>query len=169
MRLFQKKPVHYDTTDLPLYRRRLPFLSDNQRALWRALHQVAGREFAVLARVKLFDLVESDGPGENRNYQLHWIKVHQQSVDFLLCRARDMEPLLAIRQVTAAESARRSFSGPDVVDSVLRDIGLPQLHVKPRDRYDPLGLKKKIVLMLSTETRSKPAADTSAGTVKDVA
>ena len=111
------------------------------------------------SRVLFFPVFATDAKrerdGSNRNYQLHWIKVHQQEIDFLLCRPVDMDPVMAIRITSDAESAARRFTGPDVLDTVLKDIGLACMGLRAQTTYDPLDLRKRIQRVMQTaEARS---------------
>lgn len=145
MRTWFNKPAHNDTTDLPLYkRRRDEFMGDAHISLYRALCNIAGQAYHVFPKVKLSELVEPEVETGNRVHQLHWIKVHSQTVDFLVCRKHDMEPLVAVRIFSKSEYAKRGFSSPDVVDTVLSDISLAKVVVAEKKNYDPNDLKQKL-------------------------
>lgn len=145
---FNKTP-HQDTTDLPLYQRRGRFLSESDRALFDALHQVLGQAYHVFVKVKLSELVEPQVESGNRIHQLHWIKVHRQTVDFIVCRRHDMEPLVALRVFPKTEYARRGLAAYDIVDTVLRDIGLTKITLIEKKRYDVDDLKKKLKIAMA--------------------
>jgi len=149
MKTWFSKPPHQDTTDLPLYQRRTCFLRESDRTVFSALQQVLGQAYHVFAKVKLSELVEPQVESGNRIHQLHWIKVHRQTVDFLICRRHDMEPLVAIRVFPKAEYARRGLSAYDTVDTVLRDIGLPKISLVEKKHYDPEDLKKRIKIAMA--------------------
>lgn len=149
---FTKSPKYNSSSSLPAYRRRQRFMRGHEISLYRALVKAAGREFSVLPKVKLFSLVEPQQPGSDRDSQLHWIRGHQQLVDFVLCTRSDMEPALAIRQLTTAQDLRRPMQGPDLLDTVLSDIGLPVLRVRMRNDYSPEQLRKRVNLMLGRNT-----------------
>lgn len=149
MRSWFSKPVHQDSTDLPLYKRRGYFMRDADRALFDALEQVLGGAYHVFVKVKLSELVEPQTESGNRIHQLHWIKVHRQTIDFLICRRHDMQPLLAIRLLSKTDYARHGVTAHDVIDTVLRDIGFPKLTLVEKKRYDPEDLKKKLRIALA--------------------
>ncbi|MGA8261055.1 MAG: DUF2726 domain-containing protein [Arenicellales bacterium] len=149
MRSWFSKPAHQDSTDLPLYKRRDRFLRESDRQLFDCLRQVLGRAYHVFAKVKLSALVEPQVESSNRVHQLHWIKVHRQTIDFLICRSHDLEPLVAIRLFPKTEYARRGLSPQDVTDTVLRDIGLPSLTLTEKKSYEPEDLKKKLRIAMA--------------------
>jgi len=155
------KPAHQDSTDLPLYRRRGQFLRDADRALFASLQRLLGQAYHIFVKVKLSELVEPQVESGNRVHQLHWIKVHRQTVDFLVCRRHDMAPLVAIRVLPKAEYARRGLTAHDVVDTVLRDIGLPRITLPEKKSYDPEDLKKKVKVALAEgqEASTSPGGD----------
>jgi len=103
MKSWFSKPAHQDTTDLPLYRRRAHFFREADSAMFDCLQKAVGQAYHVFVKVKLSELVEPQVETGNRVHQLHWIKVHRQTVDFLICRKHDLEPLVAIRLLPKAE------------------------------------------------------------------
>lgn len=161
MKSWFSKPAHQDTTDLPLYKRRTFFLRESDRVLFDCLQQVLGQAYHVFVKVKLSELVEPQTETGNRVHQLHWIKVHRQTVDFLICRKHDMVPLVAIRLLSKAEYARRGVSAHDVIDTVLRDIGLPSITLLEKKRFDPQDLKKKLKIAMAEH--QEPAAPSGHG------
>lgn len=158
MKHWFSKPAHHDSTDLPLYKRRGHFLRDADRAMFDALRQALGQAYHVFAKVKLSELVEPQSESGNRVHQLHWIKVHRQTIDFLVCRRHDLEPLVAIRVLPKAEYARRGLAAQDVMDTVLRDIGFPKVTLVEKKSYDPEDLKKKLKIALAESQENAEAA-----------
>lgn len=156
---FSKSAPHQDSTDLPLYKRRARFMREADLALLDCLQQVVGQAYYIFPKVKLSELVEPQTESGNRVHQLHWIKVHRQTIDFLLCRRHDMEPMVAVCALPKAEYARRGLSAQDVVDVVLRDIGLPKLTLPEKSKYDPDDLKKKLRVALAEHQDQNTPAD----------
>ena len=146
---------------MPLYKRRPHFMEENESALYKALMRAVDRDLYVLPKVKLFSLVEPQVPGSNRHSQLHWIKGHQQIVDFVLCRKKNMEPVIAIRQMSLVEDLQRPIKGPDMIDTVLRDIALPTLYVRAANKYDAVSLRKRLRLVFGKGDR-RAAHDSAA-------
>jgi len=161
MKSWFSKPPHQDSTDLPLYKRRGRFMREVDRTLFESLRQVVGQAYHVFVKVKLSELVEPQVESGNRVHQLHWIKVHRQTVDFLICRRHDMEPLVAIRVLPKTEYARRGLSPHDIIDTVLRDIGLPNVTLTEKSRYDPEDLKKR--LRIATAENQQQSAGGAGG------
>lgn len=165
MKSWFSKPAHQDSTDLPLYKRRSRFLREADQALFACLQRVLGQAYHVFVKVKLSELVEPQVETGNRVHQLHWIKVHRQTVDFLICRNHDMVPLVAIRVLPRTDYARRGISSHDVMDTVLRDIGLPRITLSEKKRYGPDDLKKKLKMaMAENQYRASAAGDSPQNT-----
>lgn len=162
MKSWFSKPAHQDTTDLPLYRRRARFLREADSAMFDCLQKVLGQAYHVFVKVKLSELVEPQVETGNRVHQLHWIKVHRQTVDFLICRKHDLEPLVAIRLLPKAEYARRRLSAHDVVDSVLRDIGLACIVLVEKKSYEPEEIKKRVRVAMA-ESQAADAEEAGHG------
>ena len=152
------KPAHQDSTDLPLYKRRDCFLREADQTLFDCLRQVLGQAYHVFVKVKLSELVEPQTESGNRIHQLHWIQVHRQTIDFLICRRHDLEPLVAVRLLSKAEYARRGLMPQDVIDTVLRDIGLPKITLTERKSYDPEDLKKKLRFAMAENQQPGPVS-----------
>lgn len=149
MRSWFRKPAHQDSTDLPLYKRRPRFLRESDHALFDCLQRVLGQAYHVFVKVKLSELVEPVVESGNRVHQLHWIKVHRQTIDFLICRQHDKAPLVALRVLPKMEFARRGIAAHDIIDTVLRDIGLPCVTLPERKSYDPEDLKKRLKIAMA--------------------
>jgi len=162
MKSWFSKPAHQDSTDLPLYKRRGEFLRESDRAMFDCLQRVLGQAYHAFVKVKLSELVEPQVESGNRVHQLHWIKVHRQTVDFLVCRKHDMQPLVAIRLLPKTEYARRGVAAHDVIDTVLRDIGLPRITFAEKKHYDPDDLKKKLKVAMA-ENQDAPTATGNSG------
>lgn len=160
MKLWFSKKDRPDTSSMPLYQRRRSFMEEHETALYKALLRAVGNDLNVLPKVKLFSLVEPQIPGSNRQSQLHWIKGHQQLVDFVLCLQRDMEPVIAVRQMTTIEDLQRPIKGPDMIGTVLRDIALPTLYVRAPSNYEAADLRKRLRMTLGKIDR--PATQDSA-------
>lgn len=158
MKSWFSKPAHQDSTDLPLYKRRSRFLREVDRALFDCLHKVLGQAYHVFVKVKLSELVEPQTESGNRVHQLHWIKVHRQTVNFLVCRRHDMEPLVAVRLLPKTEYVRRGLAAQDTIDTVLRDIGLPCLTLTEKKTFDPEDLKKKLKIAMAEGQHQDPAS-----------
>lgn len=130
------------------------FLNSEEVAVYKALSKVFDANTKVLTKVCLAELV--DTPKE-RQYLAHWRRVQRRTVSFLICAASNLKPILAIKLETALDSKKRRASGPDILEEVLEDIGLPLLRLRAQDEYEAEDLVKKINFTLKENRQTKPA------------
>lgn len=127
---------------VPHYSPRACFLNKGEITVYEALCKVFNSSNGVFAKVWLAELVARPKPdGQN---PAHWRRVQRRRLDFLVCSESDLEPILAIKLETELDSRKRRMNGPDVLEEVLQDIGLPLLRLRIQHEYDPEDLIKKI-------------------------
>lgn len=152
------KPVHStnETSEaIPSYKPRAGFLTSQEIALYNTLHEIFDDNNEVLVKVSLAKLVAI--PGADRRYLAHWRRVQRRSLDFLICSSCPIVPVLAIKMETEAESKKRRERGQDIVDTVLKDIGLPLLRLRARDKHKAKDLAKQISFLLEETIETRPA------------
>ena len=131
IRFYKKHTYHYKKRENFLTKHELGFY----RRLCNAVH--SNRNVVVFSKVRLADIIEPKFSGSN--WQAQFNKIQAKHVDFLLCDATDVQPILVI------ELDDRSHDRPDrrerdaFVDRALSQAGIPILHVRNSE-----GLKAKI-------------------------
>lgn len=125
-----------------------------ETAVFNALAKVFDANTKVLAKVSLAELVAA--PKTDRKYLQHWRRVQRRTIDFLICSAPGLKPVLAIKLETELDSRKRRAIGPSVLEEVLGDIGLPILRLKAQDEYDAKDLAKKIDFTLKESRKPRP-------------
>lgn len=110
-------------------------------AAYTALTQVYDNEMRVFPKVPLADLTVKFRPSKEQ--AMHWSKVQLRSIDFLICAGPELEPLLAI---TISKNHRPR--GHDVIEDVLKDIGLPLLKLRAQDEYDRAEITRRVNLVI---------------------
>lgn len=123
--------------------------------MYKALSEVFDANTKVFAKVCLAGLVTA--PKADRQYLAHWRRVQRRTIDFLICSASTLKPILAIKLETEFDSKKRRASGPGVLEEVLEDIGLPLLRLRAQDEYDAEDLVKKINFTLKENSQPKSA------------
>lgn len=131
------------------------FLSPTESTAFNALSKMFDAKTNVLAKVCLAELVATP---RDRQYLAHWRRVQRRTVDFLVCSAPCVKPVLAIKLETEVDSKKRRANGPDILEEVLEDIGLPLLRLRAQDQYDAEDLVKKINLALKGNRNAGPVA-----------
>lgn len=145
---------HPESAPVPQYRPGT-FMSPTEFTVFLALSKMFDTKTSVLAKVSLAELVSRP---EERRYLAHWQRVQRRVIDFLVCTVPGANPILAIQLETERDSRRRRERGPNLLEEVLEDIGLPMLHLRAQDHYDAQDLTKKINFALKENSRTKSAA-----------
>ncbi|MDJ0958600.1 MAG: DUF2726 domain-containing protein [Arenicellales bacterium] len=148
--LFSKQDTVNST---PHYRPR-SFLDSVEGNVYKALSEVFDANTKVFAKVCLAELVAA--PKTDRQYLAHWRRVQRRTIDFLICSASTLKPILAIKLETELDSKKRRASGPGVLEEVLEDISLPLLRLRAQDEYDAEDLVKKINFTLKENSQPRP-------------
>ena len=117
--------------ELP-YRIRDDFLSPAELSYYRVLTTVIGPRATVCAKVRLADVLYVSRPHENRAY---FNRIAQRHIDFLLCEASTMEPVLAIELDDSSHHRPDRIESDAFLDEALQAAGLPILRVIPKPAY----------------------------------
>jgi hypothetical protein len=124
-----------EETLLP-YRLRERFLSTPEVALYKALWEMVGERYVILAKVALNELFYIVRPNENVHY---FNKLFRKHVDFLLCDAKTLQPQIGVELLRPA-----AVGGARSSDLFMEDLfltaGLPLVQVPSSDRYDEAQL-----------------------------
>ena len=143
-----------DTADVTPHYKPRSFFNSVEGSVYKALSEVFDANTKVFAKVCLAGLVAT--PKMDRQYLAHWRRVQRRTIDFLVCSASTLKPILAIKLETELDSKKRRTRGPGVLEEVLQDIGLPLLRLRAQDEYDAEDLAKKINLTLKENSQPKP-------------
>src|SRR5512146_1665651 len=81
------------------YRLRERFLSTPEVALYKALWEMVGERYVILAKVALNDIFYIVRPNENVHY---FSKLFRKHVDFLLCDSRTLQPQIGVELLRPA-------------------------------------------------------------------
>ena len=119
------------TESLP-YRLRDDFLSPAELAFYRALVTSVAGEATVLTKVNLADLFFVSQPRENAAYRN---RIDRKHVDFLLCDATTMRPLVGIELDDRSHEATKRQERDRFVERVFDTAGLPLVRVPLRSGY----------------------------------
>ena len=145
-----------ETTDSTPHYKPRAFLDSVEGNVYKALSEVFDANTKVFAKVCLAGLVAV--PKADRQYLAHWRRVQRRTIDFLICSASTLKPILAIKLETELDSKKRRASGPGILEEVLEDIGLPLLRLRAQDEYDAEDLVKKINFTLKENSQPRSVA-----------
>jgi hypothetical protein len=113
------------------YRLRERFLSTPEVALYRALWEMVGERYVILAKVALNDIFYIVRPNENVHY---FSKLFRKHVDFLLCDSRTLQPQIGVELLRPAPMG--GARGSDLfMEDLFLTAGLPLVQVPSNDHY----------------------------------
>jgi hypothetical protein len=128
-------------TGAPAYPFRLrdDFLSPAELSFYQVLRSVTGAQVNACAKVSLGDLffAETGDPRKNRSAANG---IDRKHVDFLLCEAATMRPMLGIELDDRSHDRPERRARDELVDGVFAAAGLPLLRVPARQAYAPAEL-----------------------------
>lgn len=154
-------------SDLP-YRKVESLLSPAERSFYDVLVPVADAEkLRVFAKVRLQDLFSLPRGTDNRaTYQN---KIQQKHVDFVLCDAQAVVPLLAIELDDASHRRAERQARDQFVDAVYATAGLPLLRVAVKPSYAAgelaVEIRQRIAVVPSAPVAAIGAKQAEHGTV----
>ena len=120
-------PVHYP------YGKR-DFLSAAELTFFRVLKTQLPPEWHLVTKVNLADLFFVRQPHRN---QAARNRIDRKHVDFVICEAATMRPLLAVELDDSSHDRADRIARDQFVDRVFEAAGLPLLHVRFAWAYQP--------------------------------
>jgi very-short-patch-repair endonuclease len=123
------------------YGKRDAFLSPAELSFFRVMKSELPEEWNLIAKVNLADLFFVRMPHRNRAARN---RIDRKHVDFVICDAATMEPLLGIELDDASHNRHDRVERDAFVDRVFEAAGLPLLHVKAARTYQPALLTSMV-------------------------
>ena len=71
-------------------------------------------------------------------------RIKSRHIDFLLCRMKDVQPLLAIELDDSSHESFKANASDVIKNEILKQAGMPLLRVRASATYDPAQLSKMI-------------------------
>lgn len=119
-----------------------PLLTDAERAFFVRLRQAVGNDLEIFAKVRLIDVVEPRGSGGERQSARN--RVIQKHVDFLLVRASDSYPVVAVELDDRSHGRPNRQERDRLVEEILRSVGLPLVRFRFQADWDPAQIRAAI-------------------------
>lgn len=120
-----------EPTPLP-YGLRDAFLSPAESSFFHVLKGQLGAKHHLIAKVRLADLFFVRKPSQNRSA---FNRIGMKHVDFVLCDAMTMQPVLGIELDDASHQKRQRIERDEFVDEVFAEACLPLLHIPAARSY----------------------------------
>jgi len=114
------------------YRLRDDFLSPGELTFFRVLSTAVRGQATILTKVNLADMFFVTHPNENHAYRN---RIDRKHVDFLLCDAKTMRPLVGIELDDKSHQRPQRQERDRFVDQVFEVAGLPLVRVPLRSSY----------------------------------
>ncbi|MDW8215930.1 MAG: DUF2726 domain-containing protein, partial [Roseiflexaceae bacterium] len=143
------------------YRLRDDFLSPAELSFFKVLSSVLGTRFVIQSKVRLADIFFVSRPHENVAY---FNKIAQRHLDFLVCDAATMKPLLGIELDDASHQRNSRQERDEFVEKVFRTAGLPLLHFPVQREYNTREIGAQIVPLLKDKVGSSDVAQSASAT-----
>lgn len=126
------EPAQPDLVESLPYRLRDNFLTAAELSFYHVLRGVVGERAIVLTKVNLADIFYTQNQRENPG--AHG-RISQKHVDFLLCTADTMRPLVAIELDDSSHQRPDRRERDTLVNRVFETAALPLLHFPVRRAY----------------------------------
>lgn len=137
------------------YRLRDDFLSPAELSYFMVLRSVLGPRATICTKVRLADLLFVARPHENMSFVN---RISSKHVDFLICEASSMRPVVAIELDDASHDRDDRRLRDAFVDDALEAAGLPLVRVIPRSQYSYEEVVAQLRPILMAALPSPPEA-----------
>ncbi|WP_287929608.1 DUF2726 domain-containing protein [Thermus sp.] len=104
-------------------------------------------------KVRLVDFLLLEAVGKDRQAALN--RVVAKHVDFLLVRAQDARPLLAIELDDQSHLRKDRQERDRFLEALFRQVGLPLVRVRVKEGYSPEELRRLVEAHLRKEEGAK--------------
>lgn len=139
------------------FKRRQQLFTPVEHTFLNLLEQSVGREFRIVCRVKLNDLVQVRQASNKKQATAALSRATGKQLDFVLCDRRDMSPVLAIDLVhknsNGSYKAQRDWFTTGALDAA----GVPHARIKVKSGYSTEEIKEcvesKLVAYRKRQTR----------------
>lgn len=136
------------------YRLRAGFLSPAELSFFKVLQQAVPAEYQICPKVNLGDLFYVPRSKESLSYLN---KINRKHVDFVLCDASVVKPVLAIELDDRSHKRQDRQERDQFVDAVFAAAGLPLLHITAARGYQIAELTEMIETQLGDREPEGPA------------
>ncbi len=133
------------------YRLRDDFLSPAEFSFYKVLSSVLGTHFTIQSKVRLADIFFVSDPHKRATY---FNKISQRHLDFLVCDAVTMKPLLGIELDDASHKRSSRRERDEFLEKVFQAAGLPLLRFPVQRVYNPKDIAAQIAPLLKGKTVS---------------
>ncbi|TDU69333.1 uncharacterized protein DUF2726 [Prosthecobacter fusiformis] len=131
------------------YRLHDALLTAAERSFFGVLQSALSPAHLITFKVRIADVITPQKGLSGSQWQKAFNRISAKHIDFLICRADDLSPVLAIELDDASHQGEKRIQRDQMVDSALASAGLPLLRMPARKAYSPAELRQKIASILS--------------------
>lgn len=135
------------------YRLTSSFLSPAESSYYESLSSYLATKAAICLKVRLQDLLVV--PDQQRN-SAYVRKIQQEHVDFLVCDAETMKPVLAIKLVDATQWRPEHRERDRFINAAFEAADFPLLRVPVKPRYTQQEIADQLKASFSKSSGNKP-------------
>lgn len=117
------------------FRKRQQLFTPVELSFLNMIEQAVGREFRIVCRVKLSDLVSVRQPSNKKQASAALSKASAKQLDFVLCDRDDMSPILAIDLVHQNSNGGYKLQRDWFVTGALDAASVPHARIKVKSGY----------------------------------
>jgi len=131
------------------YKRKDFLMSRAEHEFFDVLAEAVKAQYYIFPQVHLATILDHKVVGQN--WKGAFRHINEKSVDFVLCDKAYIKPLLAIEldDRTHEYNSRKERDG--VVESILKEAGLPLLRFENHDRFDKADITQRIANALAVK------------------
>ena len=139
------------------FRKRQQLFTPVEHSFLNLLEQAVGREFRIVCRVKLNDLVQVRKASNKKQASAALSRATGKQLDFVLCDRSDMTPVLAIDLVHKNDNGGYKTQRDWFLSGALDAAGVPHARIKVKSGYSAEEIREcveaKLVAYRKQQTR----------------
>jgi len=138
------------------------FLSPAELSFYHVLSSIIAPKITVCPKIRLADIISVS---RKKEYYTYFNKISSKHIDFLLCQADTMQPILAIELDDSSHNRQRRQERDEFVNKAFKAIGLPLVRFPAQRAYVTKDLSiylsriQGIISPPGEETVGPPQAD----------
>jgi hypothetical protein len=134
------------------YRSRERVLTPAERSFFGALEMALSKQYRVLPKIRLADLIGPPRGSDRRAYQSAFNRIAAKHADFTICRESDLA-ILGVIELDDQSHDRADRQARDrFLEQALQSAGIPLLRIKAARGYDTALLSSQLTALLNPKT-----------------
>jgi len=158
VREYKKKEEPENTIDDKIPYRKKLLLTKNEYWFYKSLKEIADKYgYAVLAKIRLADLVEVSSEIEKNEYMKYFAKIRSKHIDFILCKKDNLYPELLIELNDNSHKTDDRAKRDELIEKICEKVGYKIIFV-----YGTQSLEENITKVLKlneTNNNDPPVAE----------